>query len=232
MAQKLPVPDFVCVGAQKAGTTWLYEQLKRQNDVFIPHKECNILLREHPADFYSVFYKEWNGHDLIGDVSPAYTTKNTAINLYALNSEAKVIFLLRNPVDRAFSQYCMAKKAERIPKNISFSQTFERNLSFIRRRGDYLALINEHIQAGFDIDQIVFLDFREISTEPRNLLLKLSTFLEVEIQLKTEIAFTKFAEATKRNIMARNDRIAVTEYYKSKLAGFEEYVPWAQQWWD
>src|SRR3954451_6343376 len=36
MARDLPGPDFICIGAQKAGTGWLYEQLRAHPDFWVP----------------------------------------------------------------------------------------------------------------------------------------------------------------------------------------------------
>src|SRR4051794_30739459 len=36
MAQNVPGPDFICIGAQKAGTGWLYEQLRSHPDFWMP----------------------------------------------------------------------------------------------------------------------------------------------------------------------------------------------------
>ena len=65
-------PDFVCIGAQKAGTTWLYENLARHADVWLPPvKELHyfdrvrtneILLGDwdlpHPEGIYSRYFKD------------------------------------------------------------------------------------------------------------------------------------------------------------------------------
>jgi hypothetical protein len=39
------LPDFNCIGAQKAGTTWLYEQLLGHPDVFMPKKELDFFFQ-------------------------------------------------------------------------------------------------------------------------------------------------------------------------------------------
>ena len=38
-ADRLPLPDFLGIGAQKAGTTWLWENLRRHPEIFVPDKK-------------------------------------------------------------------------------------------------------------------------------------------------------------------------------------------------
>ncbi len=42
------LPDFICAGAQKCGTTWLYVQLSQHPQVFMPGKELNFFYRQLP----------------------------------------------------------------------------------------------------------------------------------------------------------------------------------------
>src|SRR5215475_7789116 len=135
-----PCPDFLCVGAQKGGTSWLYRQLDRHPDFWMPpvkelhyFNSLNRTKRFHPPrckdqrdtsfldsmkslsalsyidlENYGQLFKH-KGPLVSGDISPAYSTVGDEIIQRVVNSfpNLKVIFLARDPVERAWSQLSM-----------------------------------------------------------------------------------------------------------------------------
>jgi hypothetical protein len=140
-------PDFLCVGAQKAGTSWLYRQLATHPDFWMPPvKELHYLdnlsrtrrlfpprckderdlcflerMRNLSArscidlENYGRLF-EHKGSLLSGDISPAYSTLSDEIIQRVVNyfPNVKVIFLARDPVERAWSQLSMGVRLGRI----------------------------------------------------------------------------------------------------------------------
>jgi hypothetical protein len=133
-------PDFLCVGAQKAGTSWLYRQLERHPDFWMPPvKELHYLdnlnrtrrfhaprrgderdacFLEDMNNLGARFYLDLDSYGrlfchkgplLSGDISPAYSTLTDEIIERVVNyfPNLKVIFLARDPVERAWSQLSM-----------------------------------------------------------------------------------------------------------------------------
>ena len=77
------VPDFLCVGAQKSGTTWLYENLKQQTEVWLPPlKEINFFNRLVFSEG-SAYSGRWARQSAISRLHNA--TKNTLIDDNWLN---------------------------------------------------------------------------------------------------------------------------------------------------
>ena len=133
-------PDFLCVGAQKAGTSWLYRQLEAHPDFWMPpvkelhyFDQLNRTRRFHAPrcrdgcdtsflqtirglsersyldlDGYGRLFQH-KGARVSGDISPAYSTLNDEIIERVANHfpDLKVIFLARDPVERAWSQLSM-----------------------------------------------------------------------------------------------------------------------------
>ena len=142
-------PDFLCVGAQKAGTSWLYRQLEPHPDFWMPPmKELHYLdnlnrtkrihgprrgderdasfvdsmqnLRDRSyldLDSYGRLFQH-KGACLSGDISPAYSTLNDEIIERVVNHfpNLKVVFLARDPVERAWSQLSMGVRLGMINK--------------------------------------------------------------------------------------------------------------------
>lgn len=106
-----PLPDFLILGAQKAGTTALYAYLRRHPHITGPSwKEVSFFDRHwtrgeawYRGNFPNVLRAR---RDLVGEASPSYLFHPLAPQRVAgLVPDAKLIALVRNPVDRAYSHY-------------------------------------------------------------------------------------------------------------------------------
>ena len=142
-------PDFLCVGAQKAGTSWLYRQLEPHADFWMPPvKELHYLdqlsktkriqgprcqderdasFMDRMQDLRGRFYLDLDSYGrlfqhkgtcLSGDISPAYSTLNDEIIERVVDHfpNLKVVFLARDPVERAWSQLSMGVRLGMINK--------------------------------------------------------------------------------------------------------------------
>ena len=124
---KIPsVPNMFIAGSAKAGTSSLYHYLSQHPDVYMSAiKEPHYLCSHHfPSKFsgpgdegfsgnivrtrdaYMELFRNTGGAKIVGDASVYYLYyPDTAERIKAWNPDAKVIIILRNPVDRAFSAY-------------------------------------------------------------------------------------------------------------------------------
>lgn len=108
---------FICIGAQKAGTTTLADILSFHADICIPPiKETKYFLFD--ADyakgkaFYDAYFTNYSGQQAVGEVDPDYLLfPFTAQRIKeTLGEEIKIFVVLRNPADRAYSHYLMTKR--------------------------------------------------------------------------------------------------------------------------
>ena len=105
-----PLPDFLIIGAQKAGTTALYAYLRQHPQITGPSwKEVSFFDRHYArgaAWYRGNFPNALRARGLVGEASPSYVFHPLAPErVAALVPEAKLIALVRNPADRAFSHY-------------------------------------------------------------------------------------------------------------------------------
>ncbi|MDQ1521009.1 MAG: hypothetical protein QOI55_2082 [Actinomycetota bacterium] len=109
------LPDFLIVGAPRSGTTALAQYLRGHDGVFIPvRKELNFFDRSEqsgrPLEWYGRQFDAARGDQLVGEATPTYLFTPEAPNrMAALIPEARLIALLRNPVDRAYSHYWLCR---------------------------------------------------------------------------------------------------------------------------
>ena len=114
-------PDFFIVGAPKAGTTSLYSYLSQHPQIFAPEiKEPHFFSCPEVLDtYYKVsfiqdeqqyrqLYTTVADDQLAGDFSPSYLfSAHAAERIHRTHPDAKIIMVLRNPVERAISHYLM-----------------------------------------------------------------------------------------------------------------------------
>lgn len=110
-------PNFIIAGAAKAGTTSLWMYLKQHPDIFMPEniqaKEpayfCRINgVHQYAGDYqrYLSYFKDAKGQHAVGEASTAYLTcPESAAWIRSEIPLARIIFILRNPVDRSYSLY-------------------------------------------------------------------------------------------------------------------------------
>ena len=229
---QLLVPDFICIGVQKAGTTWLYNQLVANPLISIPKKECNILTEpEGHLQRYTDFYTGTHEGRLLGDVSPFYATQPViAQRIREMNPDCKVIIVLRDPVARAFSQYRMATKAERIPPETTLWRAFRKNMQFMQQRGCYLDVLRRFDDAGFDRRNILPLPFEWIGEKPLALMDRLNAFLGIEGDADDALMAQRFASYTQGAQPPEKDAARIRKWYASRNAGLREYLWWQPEW--
>jgi len=112
------LPDFIIGGAPRAGTTWLYELLDRHPEIHMakPLKpEPKFFLRDDEYDKGLQYYSNrWfagvEGAQIAGEKSTDYLESSAAASRIAKHlPHVKLIFLLREPVSRAYSNYLWSK---------------------------------------------------------------------------------------------------------------------------
>lgn len=111
-------PNFFIAGAPKSGTTSLYKYLRSHPRIFMPHaKEPHYFAEDfvnypavrEEADYLKLFKKSTDVHLAIGEASVWYLYSKVALDLIRdFNPDARIIVMLRNPVDLAYAMHGQA----------------------------------------------------------------------------------------------------------------------------
>ena len=118
--------NLFIVGAPKAGTTFLYEKLKKHQELFFPKiKELNFFsfkelkeIKNYYKDYkiakehkYQKQFNTLNNEKYAVDSSVSYFAFSTIPQkIYKYNPDAKIIIILRNPILRTFSHFLMDQR--------------------------------------------------------------------------------------------------------------------------
>lgn len=107
---KITDVNFLIIGATKSATTWLQRSLQKDPDILMPDPEVHFFSREfhRGQDWYLAQFPEYGAQPLVGEKSNSYLEAPLAASrIHATLVNAKLIAQLRNPIDRAYSDYCM-----------------------------------------------------------------------------------------------------------------------------
>ena len=114
-ANQKRMPNFLIVGAAKAGTTSLYEYLRQHPDIFMPEwKELSFFIGDpfgplhrvrKPAYYYKVFSMAKH-HKAIGEASTSYLYDRAAPGIIKSRlGTVQILIILRDPVAMSYSLY-------------------------------------------------------------------------------------------------------------------------------
>jgi hypothetical protein len=178
------LPNFVIVGAPKCGTSSLARWLMDHPEVYVvPEKEIHFFTGywEQGLDWYENCFSP-NGEPLVGEASPTYLASHVAHERMAAHIPgAKLIAMLRNPVDRAYSHYWHWH--DRKGEKRSFEEVIAPELA--GEEGIYLTpgRYAEHLEAleeRFPRERIQVIVFDDLAADPHEVFRSVCRHLGVD----------------------------------------------------
>ncbi len=251
-------PDFLCIGAQKAGTTWLHAMLGQHPDVFLPPiKEIHffdyIHIPAHRGWVETAFAKDvarlrrtgWSAEYLdrltrrrrvndpwysavfmhpeargkrLGEITPAYSILPEAgiAHVRRINPDMRLIFVIREPVDRALSHLRMIA-ARRGLDRVAADTIGAADLDGALARSTYAENIARW-EAAFPEAQILYLPYPAIRRDPEALLRRIEGFLDLDPH-----AYDGLSEVVHKTRPAPVDA-ALARQIEARLAGERRFL--------
>jgi Sulfotransferase domain len=193
--RKVERVDFIVAGVQKAGTTALHDFLAQHPHVALLRDQALHFFdkEEHfkSAPDYRILhgnFKPGRRWRVAGEVTADYLYYPRALNRIAqYNPEMKLVISLRNPTERAFSQWNMRR--DKGQEQLDFVDALKRDQEigvWQRPRGNaYIArsLYSPQLEAVFDLfprEQVLVLKYEEIRRDPAPVVDRLFDFLGVK----------------------------------------------------
>lgn len=188
--KKYSLPDFLIIGAQKSGTTALSYNLNQHPYIFMPIENGEIEIHYFDKD---VLWKEKNIHwymkhfvkpnCLQGEKTPEYLFSHKCHKrMQSILPNVKLIILLRNPVDRAYSQWNHFNQIYEQSKywgwvKTDFENAIESNQGLLLR-GEYINQIN-HLLKFYNKEQIYIGIAEKMKKNPKEEMKNIYTFLNI-----------------------------------------------------
>ena len=216
-----PKVDFFIVGAAKAGTTSLYSYLNKHPEIEMSTiKEPDYFSNEF-IEKQSLYYKKESikslnkYHSLYsdtknlirGEASVSYLFyEKVPKKIFKYNSRSKVIIMLRNPSDRAYSHYLMDKRLGFVREsfeNIVHKKSTHKNSALFYQQYIELGQYSFQIKNYFDVfskKNILIVDYDDFIYNSSEVLNKVCVFLNVENRSfsNTNKVYNKYTNASNK----------------------------------
>ena len=201
--RNLRVPNLLGVGAGRAGTTLIYRLLRASSDVYVPPvKEVNyfgvfdsrVLQGGFTDRDYCRMFLLASSEKYVGEVSPVYLTRDASAQaIHEFNKDMRIIITLRDPVQRAISQYKHQKDQTQEKDIDEYFETGLLNIDNAQQRHWFTPANNLHqslyaepverFLSLFGRENICFLIYEDLQNSPSDWLKKLEEFLTVPLDL-------------------------------------------------
>jgi hypothetical protein len=187
------LPNFLIVGAMKAGTTTLRDYLTAIDSVWIYPAEVRFFSQDklyaRGVDWYESLFASAKGQ-AIGEKSPAYSYQpNVPGRIRHCLPDVKLIWIFREPVARTYSHYWHS--ATRGKERLSFRSAVDSEETRVQhdllrgyaKRSRYVEQVARYLE-HFPREQMQFLLFEDLIRDPIGVLNRVLRFLEVDTQLE------------------------------------------------
>jgi hypothetical protein len=224
------LPNFLCIGTQKAGTSWLYEQLRQHPNIWMPpikelhyfdHIYCESSSKwskwhikqnakriiKHELNSSKTTYFEYIRYlaslasepmlteawyekafdrpaaknKVVGDITPEYCQigDEGIAYLKSLLTDVKILWIIRDPYERALSQLRMNAERKSIHEDAPINTWMELARSpEILNRGNYLDYIPRW-EAQFSRNNLRYIPFKHIAEQASHILQNVEDFIGV-----------------------------------------------------
>jgi hypothetical protein len=191
-----PLPTFVIAGAQRSGTTSLTHWLRDHPDVLMgTGKELRYFddgwEQGETLDEYRARFGRWSGERAVGEATPNYLFHPDAMaRLASVAPAVKIIVSLRNPADRAYSQFWA--RFSRGVEQRDFDTVMRAELAgdvqpngSLFARGCYHEQLERTLE-HFPREQLLVLLFDDVEHEPRSIYTQVCRYIGVDETIVTD----------------------------------------------
>jgi hypothetical protein len=208
------LPDFLIIGAAKSGTTTLYKYLCQHPQIYMSEpKEPNFFADNKTyakgLDWYASLFSQAESYQVCGEASTFYTlnlaseleqklqpvpVSECAERIAQILPNVKLIYIMRNPIDRAYSHWvhyiriCQYVDLKQNSGKRYVTQEVESFEDSIRRQSqdldnsNYMERIDQYLNF-FPRESFLFLFMDDLIHETADTLRKVCNFLEIDDEI-------------------------------------------------
>lgn len=225
------LPNFLYVGPDKAGSSWLHETLLRHPDVYLtPAKDLYFFDRYYTRgpDWYAAQFRDAGGQEVVGEVCQDYLFHPEAATRIraTLGPNVKFMVSLRDPVERAWSSYLYMRKHGIGPETFAEALLSRPELLEHGRYATGLDRFLEH----YPRENIHVALFDDLATDPQGFLDAVTDFLGVDpMPLTGKDLEARLPAAQARSVrlahVARRGADWIREHDGARLVGMVKRSP-------
>lgn len=238
-----PIVSFLGCGAQKSGTSALDNYLRQHPEICLPdQKEIHYFDNEYNFRYHNVNYLKYHSffqksinHKIAGEVTPAYMYWDNAMSrIWEYNPGMRILILLRNPIQRAYSHWNM-NRIKGVEEQ-SFLQAVNSREERLRAKLPYQNKKFAYLDRGFYSSQIrrIFRFFPEgqvlikqsadLARQPVETMSEIFEFLGIEPISVQKV--DPIHEGTYERPMSEDEREFLIEFYRFEIKEVEKLLGW------
>ena len=176
-------PDFIFAGGSRCGSTWLQNALAEHPEI--------AMSADNPVSFFDLKYHrgiDWyerqlpdaDGERLVGESSPGYMKNpHTPERIAQTAPEVKLLFTVRNPVDRAFSEWWHERSFGNLQWDFEGALSHHPAFDVLLRPGFYARFL-QRFDTHFDEQQIHIAFFEDFTADNEAFVQEIYDFLGVD----------------------------------------------------
>ena len=225
-----PVVEFLGVGVQKAGTTWIHRMLGAHTDVFVAQGDDKDLrffssFYDYGYQWYEEYFLEGHSAKIRGEISTSYFYCNEAPQrVYNYNPGMRLVLALRDPVDRVISNHRHEIRVGHLSGDLSLERGIENNPSYIEQ-SMYFTQLSRWLEY-FPLSSFHVVIFEELYVDPASLVRDLYDFLAVNSNFVPDGMDKKINEGRipRNRLLDQSMQLAAAGLRRAKLGWTVEAV--------
>ena len=226
------LPDLIVIGVMRSGTTSLYHYLGQHPCIVksaydeLGYFDDNYDLGEYwyrslfPSVFQKRKLKKKNGKFMTYDVTPFYIyNEKVPKRIHETLPNSKIIVILRNPIDRAYSNYFISKQEKKFEDIIANEKKIIDNIDRTNEEEYYKFVHTSMLARGFYAEQlekwykifskdhILVIKSEEFARDTKKIMNEIFQFLELkdyniqDISKKNEIHYEPMKKETRKDLI-------------------------------
>lgn len=220
--------NFIGIGAQKCGTTWIHRNLAAHPKIYVASgkdKDTGFFTcyYDRGYQYYESLFSDAGEDALAGEVSTSYFYDSDApLRIKNYNPDIKLFVCLRNPVERIISNHRHEARAGRIwGNNLSLAAAIDNNPAYLlqSRYAKHL----KHWYSLFDRDNIKVLLFDDLCSKPQQFMSDIYQFIGVDDRFVPE-ELEQRANVARIPSSQKVERIILRSGWLLRKAGFSKLV--------
>jgi hypothetical protein len=183
-------PDFIGIGAQRTGTSWIYACLYEHPQICMPQKEISFFSRDRNwsrgFEWYERIFTECPPSAIAGEFSTSYLTDTDApARIADRYPGVQLIVSLRHPADRAYSSYLNDIVAGVVPAATGFKRALELHPEYVEG-GRYARHLRRYLEV-FPRDQLLVSLFDDARREPLSAIREIYRFVDADPRFRPQM---------------------------------------------
>ncbi len=160
-------PTFIVAGGVRCATGWIRECLSEHNEVYMQPKETHYFDQnyEKGKDWYSEFFHDKTAETIIGEKTASYLhSDQVATRIKESLPNVKLVFCLRDPVERMYSHYVLSASNDNDLRQRGFLESLDFEPKFMEE-GKYSKQLSPFF-SEFPRENILIKIYEDIQTNP------------------------------------------------------------------